>query len=214
MEIFQQEPGRLFNMGMKITATYLPENIKAFLQTIQFTEGTYLKANPYAVLFGGSTFSDFSTHPNVRVPFHNPLRSTPGNNDYSTAAGAYQILKGTDDSLGGGFFDPETQDLKGVELIKRRGAYNDILNDDIETAARKLSPEWASMPYSTSGQPKKSLTKVKSVYEAAKGLKSDSITSTQLVIAEATNFAKKNALVIGGVAIALSVYVYFIIRKK
>src|SRR5437899_546093 len=42
----------------------------------------------YDVLYGGAKFDSMDEHPNVRVPFVDP-RS--GKDNYSTAAGAYQI---------------------------------------------------------------------------------------------------------------------------
>lgn len=203
-------------MSMKITATYLHPNIKAFLQTIQFTEGTYKYNDPYSVLFGGGKFTDFSTHPNQRIPFHNPQKAGSGNNDYSTASGAYQINKGTYDSLNRWSFDPESQDLDGVDLLKRRGIYNDIVNDNIDAVLNnpQTGLEWASMPSSRYGQPTKSYSKTLSVYQAAKGAGKDTLSSLDLNVELAKLFVSKNKVpIVIGATILTMAYAYFVIRK-
>lgn len=123
-------------------------NLNRFLALIRFTEGTDRYPDPYRVLFGGGTFSDLSKHPNTVVKKSGYA---------STAAGAYQFLKKTYDSLGMKSMQPAEQDRGAIELIKRRGAYNDVLAGNWKEAIQKCNKEWASFPGSPYGQPTKSL---------------------------------------------------------
>lgn len=116
------------------------KNIKAFLAMIRHAEGTS-GANGYRTLFGGKLFTDFSTHPNVKVPFRNT---------YSTAAGAYQILYRTwlynKTKLGLKDFSPESQDKIAIELIRAEKALDDVLAGRFATAIDKVQNIWASLP--------------------------------------------------------------------
>jgi len=128
------------------------KNVQAFLAMIR----RYESAGNYFVLYGGSTFSDTSAHPNVRVPFHNPLKDGEGDNDYSTAAGAYQINRPTWLSIQAlAFlpdFSPPSQDEAAVWLLKMRGILQDVIDGNFSTAIKNASTTWASLPFSTAGQ--------------------------------------------------------------
>lgn len=110
--------------------------IKAFLDLIGKSEGA-----TYNTLYGGTTFTDFSKHPNKKI--------TAGGWT-STAAGKYQFLHKTwvavSQKLGLKDFSPNSQDLAAIQLIKDRGAYNLILQGKITDAIHICSLEWASMP--------------------------------------------------------------------
>lgn len=81
-------------------------------------------------------------------------------NLYSTAAGRYQIMRfnwyGKKDDPKTGLkmqlnlkdFSPESQDVAAIALLKRRKAYDLILQGKIKTAFRTttLNQEWASFP--------------------------------------------------------------------
>lgn len=129
--------------------------LKAFLDLIGKSEGA-----KYNTLFGGKTFTDFSKHPNICVPYGSTC---------STAAGKYQILKGTYDTYAPGLgitdFSPSSQDKLAIKLIKQRGAYNLILAGDIQTAIQKCGNEWASFGYNSYGQPTHSIATLLSWYE-------------------------------------------------
>lgn len=136
--------------------------IAAFLYMIRYCEGT---AGPdgYRTLFGGKLFDSYADHPRQLVRFK--LKSK----EYkSSAAGAYQFLQATWDSLvrmhSYDDFSPDNQDQAAIELIKGRKAYNDILKGDIVTAIKKCNREWASLPGSPYGQPVKKLDECLNVY--------------------------------------------------
>lgn len=122
----------------------LPLNVQKFLYLITKTEGTDKQGTPYNELFGYENFNDYSKHPNKRIT----------KNGYTTtAAGRYQILKKTYDSLGMKDFTPRSQDLAAIQLIKNNGAYNDVVNGDFVSAIKKTNRIWASLPGSPYGQP-------------------------------------------------------------
>lgn len=119
-------------------------NVEKFLFLITSTEGTDKQGTPYNELFGYDNFTDYSKHPNIRVT----------KNGYtSTAAGRYQILKRTYDSLKMKDFTPASQDRAAIQLINNAGAYNDVIKGDFVTAIKKTNRIWASLPLSPYGQP-------------------------------------------------------------
>lgn len=118
-------------------------NMIAFLLMIQQSEGVYKFAVPYGTLVGGGQFRDFSKHPNKLVKVNNEGL-------YSTAAGAYQFLNKTWQGVAAKLnlkdFTPESQDKAAIELIKQRGAYDDVIEGNIKDAIYKCRKEWASLP--------------------------------------------------------------------
>lgn len=133
-------------------------NVQAFLRVIRTGEGTADNGG-YSRLFGGGQFSSFAWHPNIPVPY---------GKTFSTAAGAYQIVKNTWEwiakELGLKDFSPASQDLAALGLLAYRGALDDVLAGNFDAALRKASKEWASLPYSTAGQPKISLAKAQQIF--------------------------------------------------
>ena len=117
--------------------------IQAFLKLIRVPEGTS-SADGYRIMFTGKRFSSFADHPRI-IHCAGEL--------CSDAAGAYQFLSTTWDSLNLPDFSPENQDKGAIELIKRRGAYQNILDGDLRPALDKCSWEWASLPPGRYGQP-------------------------------------------------------------
>jgi muramidase (phage lysozyme) len=140
----------------------MADEMKAFLWMIRWCEGT---ANPdgYRTLFGGRLFDSFADHPRQLIRF-----KLKGVTYKSSAAGAYQFLRSTWDSLvkmyGYKDFSPENQDAAAIQLIKGRRAYQDVLNGDIVTAIKKCNREWASLPGSPYGQPVKTMSECLRVY--------------------------------------------------
>lgn len=139
----------------------LNKNTWAFLKAIRLGEGTSDDAGFYRVVGGGS-FTDDSCHPNRRV-------FIAKYNVFSTAAGAYQIIRPTWDTLQHQYhfpdFSPECQDEAAVALIAGRHALDDVIAGNIEEAIQKCSAEWASLPGSKAGQRVEALDEVLKVYE-------------------------------------------------
>lgn len=126
------------------------QKINAFSQMITSFESN----GDYSVLFGGGHFSDYSQHPNIRVPFFNREKNKQ---DYSTAAGAWQINYPTWSTeiqpvLHLPDFSPQSQDIAGQFLLKKTGAIPYITSDNIPYALQLASRKWASLPGSNAQQ--------------------------------------------------------------
>jgi len=129
--------------------------VRATLDTIAWAEG----AN-YNTLYGGGTFTIGGPHPN---------RAITAGRYTSTAAGRYQFLKSTWDSLGLANMSETNQDIGALMLINRRGALDEILAGDFAGALRSgaLGREWASLPYSPYGQTNRTESQVLNYYNNA-----------------------------------------------
>lgn len=146
------------------------DNMSAFLATIRKWESSN-DAGAYTMLFGGGHFSGFSDHPRIAVKMKN--------GQYSTAAGAYQILAVSNTPNGPtrmntwdrikvklklSDFSPASQDAAAIELIKERGAYYDVIAGRFDLAVSKINKEWASVPGSPYGQPRATLEDYRQAY--------------------------------------------------
>lgn len=154
---------KLSNMSRVTAADIAHPNVRALLRVIRRGEGTADEAG-YRRIFGGQLFEGFADHPRIKV--------TKGRYT-STAAGAYQALSSTWDEtariMGLGSFSPANQDKFAVGRIAARNALEDIKAGRFETAIKKISWEWASMPGSPYGQPVISLDTARAVYVDAGG---------------------------------------------
>jgi len=111
-------------------------NLQAFMRVIRDGESGdnyYRLVGPYA------EFEDDSAHPKISENWPG-IRRPDGR--LTTAAGAYQITFTTYQSLGGGAFDPDSQDLMAVRLLIRRGAYDAVCNGRAIEAGNLLRDEW------------------------------------------------------------------------
>lgn len=126
------------------SSSYHP-NVAKFLGVLGQAEGA-----GYGTIVGGSEFNNYTEHPRVVG-----LRTAEGP---STAAGRYQITKTTYDDtakkLGINDFSPASQDKIAIQLIKDKGAYEDVVRGDYNSAMKKLGGVWASLPSSKYSQPK------------------------------------------------------------
>jgi len=138
-------------------------NVRAFLDMIAFAEGTS-GPNGYRTLFGGQLFDSYAAHPRIYVPFRNTT---------SSAAGRYQMLARTWDTLAARLglpdFSPESQDAAAVELIRERGALNDVRAGRFELAVSKVRKIWASLPGAGYNQPEKNINTLAAAYMRAGG---------------------------------------------
>lgn len=157
-------------------STYIPpsnapsqqaDNLRAFLDMIAFAEGTS-GPNGYRTLFGGGLFDSFADHPNQLI-----TRKLGGRPITSTAAGRYQFLRRTwvtlQDRLNLPDFGPASQDAAAVELIRERGALNDVYAGRLGVAVGKVRKIWASLPGAGYEQPEKSLNALAGAYTQAGG---------------------------------------------
>ena len=124
--------------------------VRQFLDGISAAEGT--QEHGYGTMFGGSKFDDFSQHPNTPIPF----TDLNGKENLSTAAGKYQILNPTwesiSDRIGLEDFSPENQDLAAMYLLAEQGALQDVIDGNFESAIDKTGKIWASFPNSPYAQ--------------------------------------------------------------
>jgi lysozyme len=108
-------------------------NVRKFLDEIAKAEG-----GDYNIIVGGGRFEDFSKHPGIvgMVTDKGP----------STAAGRYQITQSTYNDLakkmGISGFDPAAQDAMAIQLLKDRGAYEDVLSGNFDAAKKTLRSTW------------------------------------------------------------------------
>jgi muramidase (phage lysozyme) len=127
------------------------KNMKAFLDMISHSEGTYnLGDRGYNCICGGSLFNNgFLDHPRIVVDL-------PKLGIKSTAAGKFQILARYYDvykkQLNLQDFSPDSQDKIAIQLIKECKATVDIENGDIKTAIQKCKSRWASLPDISTGK--------------------------------------------------------------
>ncbi|MHB8674544.1 MAG: glycoside hydrolase family 24 protein [Candidatus Limnocylindrales bacterium] len=134
--------------------------VAAFLGVIRQFESN----NDYTILYGGGHFSDFSHHPDVKVPINLPGYY----GKFSTAAGAYQINFPTYNEFAPGLgitdFSPASQDAIALAILQKTGAYDAILSGDIPGAFSLASTRWASLPGSVAGQNPQTLVAATSTY--------------------------------------------------
>ena len=131
----------VINKQKEIALTSTTSKHKAFLDTIAYAEGTYGKGdNGYNIKFGGSTFSDYSKHPDDCVTF-----KLPGlGRRCSTAAGRYQIMNFNATKMPD--FSPKSQDLWTLNKLKQINALKQIDSGNISKAIALSCSTWASFP--------------------------------------------------------------------
>ncbi|SDI77277.1 Muramidase (phage lambda lysozyme) [Pseudomonas flavescens] len=145
-------------------------NVLAFLDMLAWSEGTSTVPHSddgYNVLVGGTLFSDYSAHPRKRIDL-------PRYGITSTAAGRYQFLAGTWDSIASvhhfqGRFTPQAQDMGAVKLLDECGALGHLRDGRIEHAIMAAAPIWASLPGAGYGQREHRLSDLLARYRASGG---------------------------------------------
>jgi muramidase (phage lysozyme) len=134
---------------------------RAMLDTIAYTEGTAGSCGQdgYNTGFSYKCFTSCVRHPNIA--WH-------AGSYTSTAAGRYQFLNRTWNALGLGPFSPKNQDIGAMKLISRRGVNlpttRALTATEFSNAMKKISYEWASLPFSPYGQPTVNLTRTRAKY--------------------------------------------------
>lgn len=129
------------------------ENLRKFLNVLSVSEGTYDFKDPYLAK-GGTTGSLLTTgykaHPAALGQGTWGFKDKLGRNLQSTANGKYAIRyptwQGIEKAWGKMDFSPSSQDAAAVYLINQRGALNDVLQGNWNSALPKLGKEWASLP--------------------------------------------------------------------
>lgn len=134
----------------KIDGLLYKPNVKAFLDTIAYAEGTSSDLG-YRMLYTGLLFDDFKDHPRKKICAK--IKKGP---ICSTAAGRYQFLARVWDrvapEIGAKDFSPVNQDRAAISLIRIMGGLKHVRDGDFEKAVKKLNLVWASLPGSKYGQ--------------------------------------------------------------
>lgn len=134
-------------------------NTHAFLGMLALSEGTYFIGDRGYNCLVGSTignpklFHSYADHPRISVV----LRSGPPDKRLvSTAAGRYQILTRIYDFYKAQLklpdFSPASQDAIALQLIRERGALEDVEAGRASIAIDKCRKAWASLPGAGYGQ--------------------------------------------------------------
>lgn len=125
-------------------AQVLSKEAYALLDAIAKSES----AGAWNVIYGGSTFDDYSDHPREYVP----IKSGPNKGLYSSAAGKYQILASTYDRvaplLGITDFSPESQLQIAYYLAQEADPQLEqhLADGDLATISKELKSVWTSLP--------------------------------------------------------------------
>lgn len=154
---------KISNMARVSPDVLNDRNVQAMLRVIRTGEGT-ADAAGYSRMFGGAQFNSYNDHPRQKVTKWGYT---------STAAGAYQILSKVWDEtrglMGLSDFSPASQDLAAVGRIAARGALQDVIAGNFDSAIRKLNKEWASLPGSPYGQKTMSMESARQIFLAMGG---------------------------------------------
>ena len=175
---YDQLPTLLEGLAVDINPmNYLPagvpddvaaRNERAFLDMIAYAEGTD-GPNGYATAFGGGRLASLADHPRTLSKFTNKAGVTL----LTSAAGRYQFLRRTWDDLRYKLnlpdFGPASQDAAALELIRQRGALNDVRAGRTAVAIAKCAPIWASLPGAGYNQQERNLNTLMAQYRAAGG---------------------------------------------
>jgi muramidase (phage lysozyme) len=139
----------------------LPVDVNAFLYMIRSCEHRFptdvVDDDCYEIFYGGTRFADLSDHPVITgelapVPLPDAMCRAAGLKSpcYSTAAGAYQFIRPTwtrlRNKLNLDDFGFASQDRAALELLDESGILSLIEEGQIESAIRKSSKIWASLP--------------------------------------------------------------------
>lgn len=144
---------------------------------LSHSEGTDRVQQSYRCCYGFiHTIIDMSDHPAVTGEWHGESLSNLGPayaGLVSTAAGRYQLIKrtwlGCKAVLKLPDFEAASQDAAAIELIREAGALDLVNGGEVQDAIAKCSGIWASLPFSTAGQPRRALADLVSAYTSAGG---------------------------------------------
>lgn len=167
--LYMASPWAAFGSGAAATDTEAA-NIRAGLDLIAYAEGTAgYPGGGYATMFGGRQCLSLADHPRQRWTFTNGR----GQQLTTSAAGRYQFLSRTWDELarklGLQDFGPASQDAACIELIRQRGALDDLKAGRVPEFVSKCAKTWASLPGAGYAQPERKLSQLVNAYTQAGG---------------------------------------------
>lgn len=162
-----------------VVSGYGTREQQALLKTIRFAEGT-AGTTGYSMFFGDrpgqAKYGDLTKLTANQVEklvdrfLQDPQSRFRGGQ--SAAVGAYQIIDITAKARALGMdmnrkFDQSFQDEMALRLAASRGVTPELLKKEglSDAVIKKLSPEWASFPGNTYGQPTKSISALRQTYQ-------------------------------------------------
>jgi muramidase (phage lysozyme) len=156
-----------------VPADVAARNVRAFLDALasdQFEGTARYGDNGYNVMFGGRLFDSYADHPRQYFPF----TDRAGNTRRTSAAGRYQFIVPTWDSLAARLqlpdFGPDSQDAAAVELIREKGALADVQAGRLAMATAKVATIWASLPGAGANQHEGPYQSLVAAFQAGGGL--------------------------------------------
>jgi len=121
-----------------------PQDLNALLATIREVESSN-DPSAYNMLYGGDSFEGYDAHPNISKKF----KTKSGTELSTTAAGAYQFLKGTWDEfaekVGITGFSPQEQDQVAIQLLSDKGAIDALREGNYERALEIAGETWVGI---------------------------------------------------------------------
>ncbi len=179
------DPWEFFDYGEPVSANPQDtpdDRLRAFLYALRVAE-TGLDAarsgESYFTFYGGSRFSNLTDHPvitrekqPVRLPDRFCSAAGLAARCYSTAAGAYQIIKPTWERIRkagywGAYlpdFSKASQDEAARRLLMEKGALELVRAGQVNQALPKIASVWASLPGATAEQGGKSVDEIQAAY--------------------------------------------------
>lgn len=157
-------------------------NVTAFLYALRCSEGTEGQPDAYRVCYGYKhTVADLSDHPALTGEWKGEVLPDAmcagagfGPGCRSSAAGAYQLIRGTwrdlRDKLDLDDFTPASQDAAALELVRQRGALEDVKAGRFGQAFTKCRNVWASLPGNYAGQGQRSQAQLAQWVDQAGGV--------------------------------------------
>ena len=157
-DLLQEMPGE---QRTRVLDAMDDEDAETMRRLLSYTEGTAgtCGQDGYNTGYAYHCFRTCSSHPD---------HVWSGGGYSSSAAGRYQFLTKTWRSLDRDGFGPAEQDRGAMDLVERRGVKipegRPMTSTEFVNALKKMSYEWASLPYSPYGQPRRSLAQTRGRY--------------------------------------------------
>jgi muramidase (phage lysozyme) len=171
---------RLTEKSAMVDSNTAARNLRAFMDMIARCEGTAGRGDYRCVYGYRMTLANLSDHPANTGEWRGEKLSDAmcrgagfGPGCISTAAGRYQITRGTWREFGGvaefGSFSEAGQDACCAAILAKHGALEDAKAGRVLQAAHKVRGRWASLPGNTAGQGKRTPAEVLAYYQQSGG---------------------------------------------
>lgn len=172
---------RLTEQSAMVDPSTAARNLRAFMDMIARCEGTAGRGDYRCVYGYRLTLTNLSDHPANTGEWRGERLSDEmcrnagfGPGCISTAAGRYQITRGTWREFGGvakfGAFNEAGQDACCAAILASHGALEDAKAGRVLQAAHKVRGRWASLPGNTAGQGKRTPAQVLAYYQQSGGV--------------------------------------------